>query len=198
MRDKYFGSHEFSIATRSSKHHPIAISGWFLLRSLLCSQHSASGMALGVGRSGSPWPASGLVLALAAPRLLAPFNWVWTKFGLLLHRIISPIFLTILFYGCIAPIGFLMRLSGKDPLRLKYEPDAESYWISARRRVPPRKPSRTSSETMMVHSSSEFWAFLRERKKYWLLPILIMMVLFGGLIVLTKGSAVAPFIYTLF
>ena len=39
---------------------------------------------------------------------------------------------------------------------------------------------------------------MRVRKKYWLLPVLIVMVLFGGLIVLTKGSAVAPFIYTLF
>ena len=44
----------------------------------------------------------------------------------------------------------------------------------------------------------EFWSFLRARKKFWLLPILLMMVVFGGLIVLTQGSAVAPFIYTLF
>jgi Family of unknown function (DUF5989) len=44
----------------------------------------------------------------------------------------------------------------------------------------------------------EFWRFLRARKKYWLLPVLLMMVVFGGLIVLTQGSAVAPFIYTLF
>ena len=44
----------------------------------------------------------------------------------------------------------------------------------------------------------ELWAFLRERKKLWLLPIIIVMVLFGGLIILTQGSAVAPFIYTLF
>ena len=44
----------------------------------------------------------------------------------------------------------------------------------------------------------EFWAFLRARKKFWLLPILLMMLVFGGLLVLTKGSAVAPFIYTLF
>ncbi len=44
----------------------------------------------------------------------------------------------------------------------------------------------------------ELWHFLRERKKFWLLPILIMMVVFGGLIVLSQGSAVAPFIYTLF
>ena len=44
----------------------------------------------------------------------------------------------------------------------------------------------------------ELWMFLRVRKKFWLLPILIMMVVFGGLVVLTQGSAVAPFIYTIF
>jgi hypothetical protein len=44
----------------------------------------------------------------------------------------------------------------------------------------------------------EFWEFLKVRKKYWLLPIIIVLVLFGGLIVLTQGSAVAPFIYTIF
>jgi Family of unknown function (DUF5989) len=51
---------------------------------------------------------------------------------------------------------------------------------------------------MIASFVREFWAFLRVRKKYWLLPVFIVMVLFGGLIVLTKGSAVAPFIYTLF
>jgi hypothetical protein len=51
---------------------------------------------------------------------------------------------------------------------------------------------------MIASFISEFWAFLRIRKKYWLLPVFIVMVLFGGLVVLTKGSAVAPFIYTLF
>ena len=45
---------------------------------------------------------------------------------------------------------------------------------------------------------AELWAFMLVRKKFWLLPVIIMMVIFGGLIVLTKGSAVAPFIYTLF
>jgi hypothetical protein len=44
----------------------------------------------------------------------------------------------------------------------------------------------------------ELWAFMRVRKKFWLMPILIMMAVFGALIVLTQGSAVAPFIYTLF
>ena len=44
----------------------------------------------------------------------------------------------------------------------------------------------------------EFWEFLLIRKKYWLLPIIIVLIIFGGLIVLTQGSAVAPFIYTIF
>jgi Family of unknown function (DUF5989) len=50
----------------------------------------------------------------------------------------------------------------------------------------------------MLSFLHEFWSFLRARKKYWLIPIFVMMVIFGGLIVLTKGSAIAPFIYTLF
>ncbi len=45
---------------------------------------------------------------------------------------------------------------------------------------------------------AELWRFMRARKKFWLLPILVMMVVFGGLVILTKGSAVAPFIYTIF
>jgi len=45
---------------------------------------------------------------------------------------------------------------------------------------------------------AELWEFLRVRKKLWLMPIIIMMLIFGGLVILTKGSAVAPFIYTLF
>ena len=44
----------------------------------------------------------------------------------------------------------------------------------------------------------EFWEFLIVRKKYWLLPIIIVLVLFGGLIILSQGSAIAPFIYTIF
>ena len=45
---------------------------------------------------------------------------------------------------------------------------------------------------------AELWDFIRSRKKFWLLPIIVLMLIFGGLVVLTKGSAVAPFIYTLF
>tara|TARA_B100000586_G_C19830467_1_gene310285 strand:- start:106 stop:255 length:150 start_codon:yes stop_codon:yes gene_type:complete len=44
----------------------------------------------------------------------------------------------------------------------------------------------------------EFWDFLKERKKYWLFPILLVLLIFGGLIILSQGSAIAPFIYTIF
>ena len=50
----------------------------------------------------------------------------------------------------------------------------------------------------MLSLLTERWAFLRVRKKFWLFPIVFMMVVFGALVVLSQGSAVAPFIYTLF
>ncbi len=60
-----------------------------------------------------------------------------------------------------------------------------------------RRAARDTHETM-IDILKEFWLFLRERKKYWLLPIVLVLGLLGGLIVLTQGSAIAPFIYTLF
>jgi len=50
----------------------------------------------------------------------------------------------------------------------------------------------------MTSLLKELWAFMRVRKKFWMLPILVMFLLFGGLLILAKGSAVAPFIYTVF
>jgi hypothetical protein len=50
----------------------------------------------------------------------------------------------------------------------------------------------------MIDFVAELWSFMRVRRKYWLIPIIVMMAVFGGLVILSKGSAVAPFIYTLF
>jgi hypothetical protein len=50
----------------------------------------------------------------------------------------------------------------------------------------------------MMDFIAELWSFMRVRRKYWLIPIIVMMVVFGGLVILSNGSAVAPFIYTLF
>lgn len=75
-----------------------------------------------------------LVVAMIIPGILSPLNRLWTSFGLLLHRIVSPIALSILFYGIVTPTGLLMRLFGKDPLRLRPDKNAASYWIV---RTPP-------------------------------------------------------------
>ena len=90
---------------------------------------------------------------------------------------------------------------GKDSLRLEFEPGLESYWVD---RNPNRPKTRFHEQTILIYLGismsflSEFWEFLRERKKFWLLPIIFVLLLMGGLIVLTQGSAVAPFVYTLF
>jgi hypothetical protein len=132
--DKYFGSHEFQqreevVKTSSNRSFGLVFAAFFALLAVLGFWHGTGRWPIWLGLA-----CAALVLALAAPRLLMPLNWIWTKLGLLLHRIVSPIFLTVLFYGCVAPVGFLMRLTGKDPLRLKYEPSAESYWL---KRSPP-------------------------------------------------------------
>jgi hypothetical protein len=76
-------------------------------------------------------------VALVRPVLLAGLNRQWTKLGILLSRVVSPVALGLLFYAVLTPIGVLMRLTGKDPLRLKREPGARSYWMP---RHPPGPP----------------------------------------------------------
>lgn len=78
-----------------------------------------------------------LVVALVYPKVLAPLNRIWMKFGLLLAAVISPIFLGILFYLVFMPLGLVMRLFGNDALKLKLDPQARSYWVD---RDPPGPP----------------------------------------------------------
>jgi len=81
-----------------------------------------------------PLAAGFLVVAMIIPGILSPLNRLWTRFGLLLHSIVSPFALAILFYGVVTPTGLLMRLFGKDPLCLNLDKNAASYWIE---RIPP-------------------------------------------------------------
>jgi Saxitoxin biosynthesis operon protein SxtJ len=140
MKDKYFGAHEFQareeiVKISSERGFGLVFSGFFALLA-----------ALSFYRGGTRWyiwlPLAAVfaVLAYAAPRMLAPLNRLWAKFGHLLHTVISPLLLAILFYGCVTPIGFLMRLSGKDPMRRGFKPAENSYWII-------RKPPGPSPET---------------------------------------------------
>lgn len=79
-----------------------------------------------------------VAVALALPRVLTPLNKAWTRFGLILHRIVNPIVLGIMFFGVVTPTGFAMRWLGKDSLRLRWDPRATTYWLE--RNPPGPKP----------------------------------------------------------
>src|SRR5262245_30411251 len=92
-----------------------------------------------------PWMAGLAVLFLAIawlyPVALRPLNWIWHRFGLLLHKFVTPLIMALLFYVTIVPIGLVMRVLGKDMMRLKREPGSGSYWIV-------REPPGPAPETM--------------------------------------------------
>ena len=77
------------------------------------------------------------VLAFVAPAVLAAPNRAWMKLGLLLGRIVSPIVLGLLFYIVFTPMGWALRAMGKDPMRLRRDASASTYWIE---RKPPGPP----------------------------------------------------------
>jgi hypothetical protein len=82
-----------------------------------------------------------LLIALIAPKVLHPLNLVWTRFGLLLSKITNPIVTGLMFYLIFTPAGFLLRMFGKDILRLKYDASAPTYWIV-------RNPAGPAPESM--------------------------------------------------
>jgi len=69
-----------------------------------------------------------LLVSLVRPGLLAPLNRLWTRFGLLLHRVTNPIIMGFLFFFLITPFGLVRRLLRPDPLSLKRRDDLDSYW----------------------------------------------------------------------
>jgi len=99
--------------------------------------------------SGRAWPWTGaaaavfFLAALLRPAILRPLNRLWLKFGLLLHSVVNPVVMAMVYYGTVFPTGLVMRMLGKDMLRLKWQPDADSYWIS---RTPPGPPPETMKD----------------------------------------------------
>jgi len=84
------------------------------------------------------WTSGIAAVLLAAtvfyPAALKPLNQLWLKFGMLLHKVVNPIVMALVFFGTVLPTGLVMRALGKDPLRLRRQPDVDSYWIE---RCPP-------------------------------------------------------------
>jgi hypothetical protein len=77
-----------------------------------------------------------LVCAFAAPWVLRPLNKIWFKFGLLLHHVVNPLIMGILYYGAVVPMGLFLRARKKDILHLKIDKSASSYWIRRDRPAP--------------------------------------------------------------
>lgn len=104
---------------------------------------------LSVWREGRAWPAFAtiamllLVAALFIPTALGPLNRAWLKLGLLLHKVINPAVMGLVFYGAVLPTGLVMRALGRDLLRLKLQPKAGSYWIM---RIPPGPAPKTMKD----------------------------------------------------
>jgi hypothetical protein len=70
-----------------------------------------------------------LVAAFVTPKLLRPLNLVWYRFGLLLHAVVNPLVMGMLFFLTVTPIALIMRWLGKDPLHRQFDAAARSYWI---------------------------------------------------------------------
>lgn len=77
------------------------------------------------------------IAALAAPRSLEPLNRLWFRFGLLLHRIINPLVMGLMFFVVITPIGLLMRMLGKRPIPVSPDRAATTYWIARQTKLGP-------------------------------------------------------------
>jgi hypothetical protein len=73
-----------------------------------------------------------LLVAMAWPAWLGPFNRLWQKVGLLLHRVTTPVVMGFVFYSTVTPIGLLLRAFGKDLLNLRLDRSAKTYWIERR------------------------------------------------------------------
>ena len=117
------------VPTSSDRTFEFVFASVFLIIAFVPLVHAAGIRLWAVGVSGAL-----MLLAGFAPQILSPANRSWTKLGFLLHKIVSPIALLILFFIVVTPTGILMRLFGKDPLNLHFDPAAKSYWI--KREIP--------------------------------------------------------------
>jgi hypothetical protein len=128
---------EEAVKPSSNRTFGLVFAVFFVLVALLpmLRGHAARRWAL-------PFSALFLLIALAAPRILAPFNRAWTALGTLLHAVVNPLVLGVLFYFVFTPFGWVLRRMGKDFLRLRPAPGAASYWIP---RQPPGPPPESMS-----------------------------------------------------
>jgi hypothetical protein len=134
MRERFPGLHE-SFERDDEVEAPSARSFGFVLAGVFAL---LSGMDAIHGSARWPWLLVAALLlgvvAMARPSLLSPLSEASTRLARVLNALLGPVVLAVVFYLCVTPVGFFMRLVGNDPLRLRRDPDAATYWV---RRKPP-------------------------------------------------------------
>ena len=126
------------VAAGSDRSFGLVFAGFFLVVALLPLIHGGTVRWWALGAA-----ATFAAAAFFVPSVLRPLNRLWFKLGLLLHHVVNPVVMGVMFYGAILPMALLLRALGKDLLRLKREPDAKSYWIA---REPPGPEPRSMSK----------------------------------------------------
>lgn len=69
------------------------------------------------------------VVTMLSPGWLAPLNRIWMKFGELLHHVVSPVVLGVIFYGVFTPVAMVMRMAGRDSMKRRFDQGAKTYWV---------------------------------------------------------------------
>ena len=123
------------------------------------------------------------------PARLGPIHRAWMRMALLISKVTTPVILSILWFLVITPFSLLAR-------SLRRHSITATGWI--RREAAGRSDLRRHFCRAMWSVLKELFAYAKEHKKLILLPLIIVLVLVGGLLFIAQGSALAPFIYTLF
>ena len=129
-------SREHAVKGSSDRSFGLVFAGFFAIVAVLPLFHGAAPRVWALAVA-----AAFALVAFVRPALLAAPNRWWMKFGLLLAKIVNPIVMGLVFYLTVTPTAAIMRLLGKDPLRLKIDKSAKSYWIE-------RNPPGPAPETM--------------------------------------------------
>ena len=140
----------------------------------------------------------GLSLAgLIVPTSLGPIERAWMQLAHLISRVTTPFVMGSMYVMVLTPVGVLRRAFGGNPI--EHIANGASYW------KPRPEGHRASNLTRQYEAGrtqmglvSELWGLMWERKKWWLLPVIVVMVVVGTLLVFAQGSVLAPFIYAIF
>ena len=119
------------VVAGSDRSFGLVFAAFFVIVALLPASHGAPlrWWALGLA-------AGFAIVAFIVPRVLHPLNRAWLALGLLLHHVVNPVIMAVMFFGAILPMALLLRALGKDLLRLKRDPQAASYWIPREQPAP--------------------------------------------------------------